>query len=319
MIKLEKILVPTDFSETAARAVNHAALLAKTFGAKLTLLHVIEEGALIGWLPAVAPGDMPTEFMPPQDEVYKFLEEYADTKLEETAKSDFVCKAPDCETVRVRGEAASVSTANYAKENDFDLIVIGTHGRTGVSEWFFGSTTERLMRMVPCPMLAIGPEAEQHPKEEVFDHILFPFDLSEASTHALRYACALAEKYSAKLQLLHVVEYRNLPESYTVQGSDIFKEVTDLEQKVLDHMEKEVNALYDGKHPLNAQFVVLEGKPFEQIVEFADENNVKLIVIGNTGASETHGQRLGSTAENVMPRANCPVLIVNSKTRDFVK
>jgi len=319
VIKVEKILVPTDFSETAARAVNHAALLARTFDAKLTLLHVIEEGALMGWLPAISPGDMPTEFMPPQDEVYKFLEEYADTKLEETAQGDFVCQAPGCETVRVTGEAASVETAKYAKQNDFDLIVIGTHGRTGVSEWFFGSTTERLMRMAPCPLLTIGPGTDQNPTEEVFDHILFPFDLSEASRHALRYACALADKYSARLELLHVVEYRNLPESYTVQGSDIFKEVTDLEQKVLDHMEKEVNALYKGTHKLNAQFVVLEGKPFEQIVEFAGENKVKLIVIGNTGAGGMHGHRLGSTAENVMPRATCPVLIVNSGIHEFVK
>ncbi len=319
MIKIEKILVPTDFSETAERAVNHAALLAGAFGAKLTLLHVVEASALAEALPAVAPGDMPVEFMPPQDEVYKFLEEYADTKLEETAKSDFVCNAPGCETERVKGEAASVEIARYAKSNGFDLIVIGTHGRTGFSEWFFGSTTERLMRMAPCPLLAIGPGTDQHPKKEVFDHILFPFDLSRTSRHALRYACALSEKYSARLDLLHVVEYRNLPESYTVQGSDIFKEVTDLEQKVLDQMEREVNALYTGGHSLNAEFVVLEGKPFEQIVEFANQNKVKLIVIGNTSASETHGHRLGSTAENVMPRSNCPVLIVNTGIHEFLK
>jgi nucleotide-binding universal stress UspA family protein len=319
MIDMKKVLVPTDFSETSARAVNHAALIASTYGAKLTLLNVLALGEIMQRFLPAEPGEMPDDLIPAQQQVYKFVEEYTNRKIEETAKSDFVCKAPECNTVVLKGETPSVTIAQYAKSNDFDLIVMGTHGRTGISEWFFGSTTERLLRIAPCPVLAVGPDAKQHPTEEVFDRILFPFDLSDASHHALRYACAMAEKYSTKLDLLHVVEYRNLPESYTVKGSEIFREVTDLEQRILGEMEKKVNELYKGSHPLNAEFTVKEGKPFEEIVDFANNNNVKLIVIGNTGINETHGHRLGSTAENVMPRAKCPVLVVNTKIHEFLK
>jgi nucleotide-binding universal stress UspA family protein len=319
MIKIEKILVPTDFSETAARAVNHGALVAKTFGARLTLLNILNLGSIMERFLPAAPGEMPEELLSAQQQVYKFVEEYTDRKLEETVKSDFVCKAPECNTVVLKDETPSAAIAQYAKSNGIDLIVIGTHGRTGISEWFFGSTTERLLRIAPCPVLTIGPWAEQHPEEKVFDRILFPFDLSQASFHALRYACALAEKYNARLDLLHIVEYRNLPESYSVRGSEIFKQVINLERKILDEMEKKVNELYKGAHPLNAHFTVEEGKPFEEILNFAQKNKAKLIVIGNTGVNETRGHRLGSTAENVMPRAGCPVLVVNTRIHEFLK
>jgi nucleotide-binding universal stress UspA family protein len=323
VIDIKKILVPTDFSETAARAVNHAGLLARVFGAKLTLLNVLDTASLMERItPGTSddmPGDMPEELVSAQQEIYKYVEEYADQRLEETAKGDFVCTLPECESLVLKGSPPSETIVKYAKSNDIDLIAMGTHGRTGISEWFFGSTTERVLRIAPCPILAVGPNAEQHPKEEVFDHILFPFDLSEAARHALRYACAFAEKYSAQLHLLHVIEYRNLPESYTVQGNEIFREVSNLEEKVLGQMEKEVSELYGGSHSLNVEFTVEEGKPFEQIIEFSAANKVKLIIIGNTGVNETHGHRLGSTAENVMPRAECPVLVVNSKIHDFLK
>lgn len=319
MIKIEKILVPTDFSETAEGAVNHAVLLARTFGAKLTLLNVLDIGSIMERMMPVPPGEMPEELISAQQQVYDLVAEYTDKRLEEAAKSEFVCTAPECETVVVKGQTASSAIVEYANSSDIDLVVMGTHGRTGISEWFFGSTTERVVRIAPCPILTVGPEAPHKPREDVFDTILFPFDLSEASRHALRYACALAEKYAAKLYLLHVVEYRNLPESYTVRGSEIFKEVADLEQKLLDEMKREVDALYKGDHPLNAEFIVEEGKPFEEIMAFAADNKVKLIVVGNTGMNDTLGHRLGSTAENVMPRAKCPVLIVNSKIHEFLK
>ena len=319
MIKISKIAVPTDFSETAVRAVNHGALLAKIFGASLHLVNVIEKTDYMKDIISDMPGEIPEELVDAQQSIYQFMEEYADKKLEETSKGDYACSAPSCHTVFLKDYPPSAAIAKYAKKNEIDLVVMGTHGRTGISEWFFGSTTERLVRISPCPVLAVGPQSEQHPKDEVFDNILFPFDLSEASRHALPYACAMAEKFNAKLNMLHVVEYRNLPESYTVQGSEIFKEVTDLEQKILAEMEKQLNDLYKGSHSLNAEMTVEEGKPFEKIIDFAEEKGANLIVIGNTGANETHGHKLGSTAENIMPRAACPVLVINSKTHEFVK
>ena len=318
MINIKKILVPTDFSATAARAVNHAALLAEAFEAKLTIVNVLDAATVMRyWLPA-ASGEMPAGFPLAQHEVYKLAEDNALRQLQELAGSDYACRAPGCERVVLKGETAAETVARYAKSNDFDLIAAGTHGRTGISEWFLGSVTERILRIAPCPVLTVGPMSQPHPAQEVFDHILFAFDLSDASKHALRYACAFAGRYGARLELLHVVEYRNFPASYSVRGSEIFRQVTDLERRILSEMENEVKETCGGALPAGVDFSVEEGKAFERIIGFAKAKAVKLIVIGNTGLGGTHGHRLGSTAENVVPRARCPVLVVNSKIHEFL-
>jgi nucleotide-binding universal stress UspA family protein len=314
MISIKKVLVPTDFSETAGRAVNHGALLANAFGAKLILMHVLENEIWQG-VSSYPVASMHTSLV----DLPALLEEHARNKLDETAMSSYVSAVPERELVILKEYPAVAEIAKYAKANSIDLIVIGTHGRTGISEWLFGSTTEKLLRVAPCPVLTIGPKAEQYPEEEVFDKVFFPFDLSDASKHALRYACAIAQEYNAELDLMHVIEYKKLPKVYGIKGHEIFREVVDLEKQILEEMDNEVSNLYEGNHPYQARFTVKTGKPFKEIIKFAEESGAKLIVVGNTGINETRGHKLGSTAENVVPRASCPVLVVNNAIHEFLK
>ncbi len=315
MIEIRKIMVPTDFSDTATRAVNHGALLAKTFGAKLILANVLETEAF--WQLALP---SPTLGAPVNvGDIYEIVENQAQQKLNEMRGGGYASMAPAVEAVLLKELPPSAAIAKYASSEEIDLIAIGTHGRTGISEWLFGSTTEKLMRIAPCPVLTVGPKAEQNPTEEVFRNVLFPFDFSEASRHALRYACAVTRNYEGQLDVLHVVELRKVPKTYRVNEAVVSTDTETLKRRILDEMRLEVTNMFAGKCPENVEFVVKEGKPYKEIVEFAERSNVNLIVIGNTGINETHGHKLGSTAENVVPRAKCPVLAVNSRIHEFLK
>lgn len=314
-IEINKIMVPTDFSDTALRAVNHGALLARAFGAKLILANVLETGAF--WQFAL-PG--PTMVVPVNiEEIRKSIESHAEYRLIEIMESDYARKAPSIKTAVIKEHPASVGIAKYAKSKEIDLIVIGTHGRTGISEWLFGSTTEKLLRIAPCPVLTIGPAAAQEPEREVFNHVLFPFDFSPASRHALHYACAFARTHEGKLTLLHVIELRKVPKSYPVDEAVLSASSETLQRRIQDEMRLEVTNMFAGECPGNVEFVVRDGKPYKEIVEYAGAEKANLVVIGNTGINETHGHKLGSTAENVVPRAKCPVLVVNTRIHEFLQ
>lgn len=141
MVKVARILCPVDFSETSRHAFEYAMLLAGKCRAELVLLHVLEETPL------------PTAFgTVPQVEVLDQVKRSALAQLEQLA-ARAATGAP------VRFELVSGQThktiLRIAEENDFDLIVMGTHGRRGLDRAFFGSDAERVIRRAPCPVLIV--------------------------------------------------------------------------------------------------------------------------------------------------------------------
>jgi nucleotide-binding universal stress UspA family protein len=139
MLPINNILVPTDFSERAKHAFHMAAALARDHRAALTVLHVREIPALpFAEFGAVPPVDLPT-----REELMKKLEEFE--PADESIDVEFVVAdgEPGEEIVRV------------ASERHCDLIVMGTHGRTGLSRLLMGSVAERVMRRAPCPVLTL--------------------------------------------------------------------------------------------------------------------------------------------------------------------
>ena len=145
MVKLEKILCPTDFSELSVGAVNYAVLLAETFGARLHLLHVVDQ-AYQYWM-AMGPETVPAG--PTPDELIKtttkqmedFAGQYVPEKLQ--ASKEVISGRPFLEIIRV------------AKERKSDLIVIGTHGRGALRQVLLGSVAEKVVRKAPCPVLSV--------------------------------------------------------------------------------------------------------------------------------------------------------------------
>lgn len=147
MITLERILLPTDFSECSERARSYACELAKRFTAELHLLHVA--GPIM--VPPGYVGPVPDELLRPEEGARHELEKWNDPAFEE-AKG----------VVRtVTLGTAFVEIVRYAREHEVDLVVIGTHGRSGINHALLGSVAEKVVRKAPCPVLTVRPEGHQ--------------------------------------------------------------------------------------------------------------------------------------------------------------
>lgn len=147
MIKLKKILFPTDFSESSLDALRYAIVFSKEFQAKLYILHVINEKIFSEGLSlprVVSVEEMEKEMTEEADKQLRLLirEENGEGIVRETATRR---GTPFLEIIR------------FSKENDIDLIIIGTHGRSGFEHILFGSTAEKVVRKAPCPVLSVRP------------------------------------------------------------------------------------------------------------------------------------------------------------------
>ncbi len=151
-MQIRSILLPTDFSECGNYALSYAASLARTFGASIICINVIEP-----IVPTVGYSGM-TEPLPIAD-ITEQLEDSAERELPKLAECD-ECAGLDVEELVVHGEAAS-EIVRVAKERDVDLIVISSHGRTGLGRILFGSTAESVVRHASCPVLVVKPPQEE--------------------------------------------------------------------------------------------------------------------------------------------------------------
>jgi nucleotide-binding universal stress UspA family protein len=148
---ITNILVPVDFSPHAEYAFNYATRIAERFGAKLALLYVVDDSFVTGgWSSEI--------YVPNVPELMENLIADADRRLA-TLKASAAALGLTAETAVIRGRPAH-AIVEHAKNGGFDLIVMGTHGRTGVSHVVMGSVAERVLRKAPCPVLTVrGTEA----------------------------------------------------------------------------------------------------------------------------------------------------------------
>jgi len=148
MIKIKKILYPTDFSEPSKVALEYAAELAKQFGAELEILHVMfdETQVVSFYLPQVTMQSLSTD-----------IETGSSKQLDEFISNQTVLQGINYTTKLIKG-TPFIEINKYAKETGADMIVIGTHGRTGLDHVLFGSTAEKVVRKAPCPVFTIRPE-----------------------------------------------------------------------------------------------------------------------------------------------------------------
>jgi len=150
MIKIENVLVATDFSDTSESALEYGRALARNFGARLHVLHVVENSLLWSGVESVA-----YDFALVQEEI----EEGARKKLTALVGPDN--GQPPTTTVVKAGTSAAFVIADYAKKTGTDLILMGTHGRGMMGHLFMGSVAERVVRIAPCPVLTLRrPEHE---------------------------------------------------------------------------------------------------------------------------------------------------------------
>lgn len=145
-IQMKKILVPTDFSEFSKQAVDYAVELAQRFEAEITLIYVLQDAVALFPEPGVA--------FPAPGNYLQELQESSQQALERLRES-----LPAEMTIHtvLRNGPPFVEIVRYAKEEDVDLIVIGTHGRSGLAHMLLGSVAEKVVRKASCPVLTVRP------------------------------------------------------------------------------------------------------------------------------------------------------------------
>ncbi len=146
---IRSILLPTDFSECAECALPYATQMARAAGARIICLHVVEP-----MMPAV--GYAPVAEPLPSVDVSEQLQQSAERELPRLAERE-ECAGLDVEELIVHGEAAA-EIVRVAKDRNVDLIVISSHGRTGLGRMLFGSTAESVVRHAHCPVLVVKPK-----------------------------------------------------------------------------------------------------------------------------------------------------------------
>jgi universal stress protein A len=155
-MKIRSLLLPTDFSECANYALSYASEFAREAGASIICVHVIEPV-----VPTVGYSGV-TEPLPMAD-ISEQLEDSATRELPKIAQHE-ACSGLAVEEVIAHGDAAS-EIVRVAKERAVDLIVISSHGRTGLGRMLFGSTAEQVVRHAPCPVLVVKPPPEEESRQ----------------------------------------------------------------------------------------------------------------------------------------------------------
>lgn len=294
MLTLRTVLCPTDFSDVSARAETYAAALARHYDASLHLLHVDPP------MPVMAPyGEIPVDA--------RLFEEQREVAEAELVKAGERARAGGLtvETTMKGGHPAREILA-LADRAQADMLVIGTHGRGGVEHLLLGSVAEKIMRKASCPVLVVPPGAPGD-SDALFSRILCPIDGSAASAHALTYALSLAQETDGHVTLLYVVE------PVPAAGEFGALDVEEYRRAGEEHARKVLREAVpdDVRTWCRLDERVATGKPSERILDAATTERADVIVMGVRGRGAIDLLAFGSTTNEVIRRAGCPVLAVH--------
>lgn len=299
MVTIARILCPVDFSGHSRLALDYATALARWYDAELVALHayaVAMVPATIGAFPAVTAVGVPMTREEVQRDLDRFIRPAAAAHVKVT-------------TAVVTGPPAR-SILDQAGQLPADLIVMGTHGASGVERLMLGSITEKVLRKASCPVLVVTRQADAPGGAPVlFRRILCAVDFSPCSTRALSYARSLAQEGGGSLTLLHVVEGLDHEPQTTAHFN-----VPEYRQYLRESAEKRLADLIpeETRTWCQCRSEVRTGKAYREILALAKSAEADLIVMGVRGRNPVDLAIFGSTANHVVRGANCPVLTVRS-------
>jgi nucleotide-binding universal stress UspA family protein len=290
-VKVKNILYLTDFSKPSEAALPFAITCGRGCGAKVHALHVLIPRPYLYTTPELT---MPT------------IQAEEDSAQAEMQRIESQLAGLPHDAAVVRGLDVWPAVEKAIKAEAVDLIVLGTHGRTGAEKLLLGSVTEEIFRRSPVPVLTIGPDVRSSVHSGGrFHRVLFATDFSPESLAAAPYAISLAEQYHSHLALITVLRK---PEEL----NDSDKRIFELSVAEVIHRLYEV-VPDDAKLDFSPQVSAEYGEPADRIVEIAKQRGADLIVLGVRGAAGRLGAatHLGrATAHRVVAHAACPVLTV---------
>jgi nucleotide-binding universal stress UspA family protein len=282
----QHVLATTDFSEAALPAVRVAHRWATTCGARLSVVHVYAPGhTATGIIPADRAADLERD-----------RERHAEQTLADLAAAELGALAAEHRLV-VAHPSPPVAICGTAKARGADLVVVGTHGRTGLARMLMGSVAERVVRGAPCAVLAVRPK---------FDLDTFPSkvmvctDMSPASETGVALGGAVARAFGARPTLAHVYDaawWDQLAEPGT-------------EQRARADIHARLDATREAHFGDTGEAAFLRGdSPAEVICRAAEKQESDLVVLATHGLTGLSRWVIGSVAERVARHAPCPVLI----------
>lgn len=297
MTRIQRILCPHDFSDFSQRALDHAAALAKWYDAEVVALHVQPVLAGVEAMP-VAVGPVPL----PQSSRNAIQQELETLLLPLTrsgirSDTEFAEGSPVEQILKTAAETAC------------DLIVMGTHGRSGFERWVLGSVTEKVLRKSTVPVMTVSqktlPKVAQG--SPPFERILCGVDFSPSSLKAVETALSIAQEGCAQLTLVHAME--GLPPfQLEAQGFDVkrYREVleADLETQLRQVVPE------GAKDWCRPSTLVVEGKSWQKILDVARDLRADLLVLGVHGRNPLDVMLFGSTTHHVIRGAEAPVWTV---------
>ena len=277
---IRNIAVATDFCPWSERALQHALVLARHFGAALHILHVVRR----------------TEF----SFVYGLM-----VRLDELAERDFgdligrlnaahALANIEHHCWNIDGEISGV-LENFVRDHSIDLMILGTRGRAGISKFFLGSIAQEIFHFLSCPVLTVGPWSLGAKRQVELNRVLFATDLSPESAAAIPYVLMSAMTWHAEIDVLHVCSSANCQ----------------CQSRMRD-LRSRMEALASWEAPIVVRYHVLPGPPAPAVLNFAMQEKEDLIVFGLDHHRSLYGGPSVSHAYEIVRQARCPVLSVSS-------
>lgn len=300
-IRVQSVLIATDFTKASEKPLRHALAIARHYGAKFYLAHVVSSlGLTMAGPEAIADAT---------DAVVRDAHRLEEHLVESGALAGVRHE------ILVRHGVVCEELEKIITEQPVDLVVIGTHGRRGLGKLLLGSVSEQIFRHADCPVLTVGPGSyEEAPVEgrRPIRPFLFATDFSQTSLHALPYAVSFANHFQAKLVFLHVIPEIQMPEGFHLYTADDVVQVREKTRLLTLKRLRELAAHAQLK--VEPEFLAEFGVPSEQILQASANLKVDAIAMG-LDRSKHRGDESHlpwATAYDVVCGASCPVLTVRS-------
>jgi nucleotide-binding universal stress UspA family protein len=299
MVNINRILCPIDFSDFSLDALRHGLRLAQWYSAQVTVFHIYQ---MFQPLPVDGiPGTVPVLVDADPQQIAENVRRFCAPVVGPSGQSVDILVAPGDAAKEIRREAERVP---------FDLLILGTHGRSGFERLFLGSVTEKVLRSTRVPVLTIPPPVRE-PGSPVYKVILCAVDFSAASIRALEYALSLAQEADARLILLHAIE--NVLGHTSVQSLGHLTVAEYHEQLEMDAVSR-LRAVVpdDARVWAHPEERIVKGRAYEEILKLVTNEHVDVVVMGVQGKGVVNQLVFGSTTHRVIREAGCPVLTLHS-------
>ncbi len=279
---VKHILCPIDFSEKSLQVIDHALRLSDVFGAKISVLNIVDDS-----LPEYASYRRSEKDM---QMLRRTLEQDSQNRMKlhiEPLLRNF----SDSKMITLFGKPSDM-IVKVAKEQRANLIMMATRSLGLTGQFILGSTTYKILRTAPCPLMVFSkPETKFRALR-----ILFPTDFSEISQLSLPYLFKLAVDYGADIHIVHYRQLHNAVSKDPARDMELIK-----------------RSAVSNRIPANRIFTHVDIKgitPGAAILKYAKDNTIDLILLSAHGASGYKQFFLGTTAVEVSSKSECPVLLI---------